>query len=76
MNYDLATYSCADQLVESPKLTLIVGVAKHANMASWLIKLRACAIHFQYNTVSVVSWADSRQFESWYIQRYVWLSHS
>ena len=30
MNYELATYSCADQLVESPALTLIVGVAKRA----------------------------------------------
>ena len=30
MNYELATYSCADQLVESPALTFIVGVAKRA----------------------------------------------
>ena len=50
MNYELATYSCANQLVESPALTLIVGVAKRA-----VLVLRACAIHFQ---VSVVSWAD------------------
>ena len=28
MNYELATYSCSDKLVESPALTLIVGVAK------------------------------------------------
>ena len=41
MNYELATYSCANQLVESPALTLIVGVAKRAQLR------RACAIHFQ-----------------------------
>ena len=29
MNYELATYSCA---VESPALTLIVGVAKRAQL--------------------------------------------
>ena len=28
MNYELAAYTCADQLVESPALTLIMGVAK------------------------------------------------
>ena len=30
MHCELATYSCANQLVESPVLTFIVGVAKHA----------------------------------------------
>ena len=30
MNYELATYSCADQLVKSSALAFIVGVAKHA----------------------------------------------
>ena len=32
MNYELTTYSCAHQLVESPALTLIVGVAKRAQL--------------------------------------------
>ena len=50
MNYELATYmySCADQLVESPALTFIVGVAKRA-------QFRAHAALFTSNkTVSVV----------------------
>ena len=42
MNYELATYSCADQLVESPALTLIVGVAKRA-------QFRACASSMRYS---------------------------
>ena len=32
MNYELATNSCANQLVESPALTLVVGVAKRAQL--------------------------------------------
>ena len=79
MNYELATHSCADQLVESPALTLIVGVAKRAQLRAhassmWLFTSN--------NTVSVVLWADSRRLKvttvSIEIQRYVhvWLSHS
>ena len=42
MNYELATYSCADQLVESPALTFIMGVAKRA-------KFRARALSMRYS---------------------------
>ena len=42
MNYELATYSCADQLVKSPALTFIVGVAKRA-------QFRACALSMHYS---------------------------
>ena len=44
MNYELATYSCADQLVESPALvlTFIVGVAKRS-------QFRACASSMRYS---------------------------
>ena len=49
MNYELATYSCANQLVESPALTLIVGVAKHAVLCF------EHALFASNNTVSVVS---------------------
>ena len=62
MNYELATYSCANKLV------LIMGVAKRGYLAA-----RASSMHYSL-TVSVVSWADSRQLEvyhSWYIQHYV-----
>ena len=70
MNYELATYSCANQLVESPALTLIVGVAKRA-------QLPARASRFtSNNTVSVVSSADSRWLKVYHIQCYLWLSHS
>ena len=40
MNYQLATYSCADQLVESPALTLIVGVAKRAPLRARASSMR------------------------------------
>ena len=51
MNYELATYSksCANQLVESPALTLIIGVAKHAVLCF------EHALFASNNTVSVVS---------------------
>ena len=42
MNYELATYSCANQVVESPALTFIVGVAKRA-------QFRACALSMRYS---------------------------
>ena len=59
MNYELATYSCADQLIESPALTFIVGVAKRA-------QFRARASSMRYSlpiAVSVVLWADSRRLK-------------
>ena len=61
MNHELATYSCADQLVESTALTFMVGVAKRA-------QFRARASSMRYsgtsnNTVSVVLWADSRRLK-------------
>ena len=40
MNYELATYSCANQLVESPALTLIVGVAKRAQLRARASSMR------------------------------------
>ena len=42
MNYELATYSCADQLVESwpPALTFIVGVAKRAQFRARASSMR------------------------------------
>ena len=40
MNYELATYSCANQLVESPALTLIVGVAKRAQLCARTSSMR------------------------------------
>ena len=40
MNYELATYSCASQLVESPALTLIVGVAKRAQLRARASSMR------------------------------------
>ena len=40
MNYELATYSCADQLIESPALTLIVGVAKRAQFRARASSMR------------------------------------
>ena len=40
MNYELATYSCADQLVESPALMFIVGVAKHAQFCARASSMR------------------------------------
>ena len=81
MNYELATYSRANQLVESPALTLIVGVAKRA-----VVMLRA----LRYSKLPIIqysecasSWADGyvarlKVYHSWYwyIQRYLWLSHS
>ena len=50
MNYELATYSCADQLVEreSPALTFIVGVAKRA-------QFRARASSMRYS-LPIVRW--------------------
>ena len=57
MNYELTTYSCANQLIESPALTFIVGVAKRA---------QPCfknALFTSNNTVSVVLWADSRRLK-------------
>ena len=39
MNYELATYSCADQLIESPALTFIVGVAKHAQLCAHALSM-------------------------------------
>ena len=75
MNYELATYSCADKLVESPATNAHRGCGQ-----TWLAicAVRASSMHYSL-TVSVVSWADSRELEvyhSWYIQHYVWLSHS
>ena len=48
-NYELhvATYSCANQLVESPALTLIVGVAKRA-------QLRARASSMRYSLPVII----------------------
>ena len=40
MNYELATYSCADQLVKSPALTFIVGVAKRAQFRARASSMR------------------------------------
>ena len=44
MNYELALnlllYSCADQLVESPALTFIVGVAKRAQFCARASSMR------------------------------------
>ena len=60
MNHELATYSCADQLVESPALTFMVGVAKRAQLTSSVLMLRACTSN---NTVSVVMWADSKRLK-------------
>ena len=40
MNYELASYSCADQLVESPALTLIVGMAKRAQFRARASSMR------------------------------------
>ena len=73
MNYELAIYSCANQLIKSPALMLIMGVAKCTQL---VLVLQPCTSN---NTVSVVSWADSRQLKvcySWHIQCYLWLSHS
>ena len=52
MNYELATYSCADQLVESPALTLIVGVAKRAQLQ---LQLRARALSMRYS-LPITQW--------------------
>ena len=40
MKYELATYSCADQLFESPALVLIVGVAKRAQFRARALSMR------------------------------------
>ena len=45
MNYELAAYSCADQLLESPALMLIVSVAKRG----YLAQLNACASSMGYS---------------------------
>ena len=69
MNYELATYSCADQLVKSSAPTFIVGVAKRAKFQV----LCSCFEHALFTSLSVVSWADSRWlkvYHDWYIQRY------
>ena len=60
MNYELATYSCADQLVESPALMLIVGVAKRAQLH---VRASSMRLFTSNNTVSVVLWADSRRLK-------------
>ena len=50
MNYELATYSCADQLVESAALTFIVG----GNTCSVLCSCFEHALFTSNMTVSVV----------------------
>ena len=59
MNYELATYSYASQLVESPALTLIVGVAKRA-------QLRARASSMRYS-LPITQSSVSRRLKVYHI---------
>ena len=72
MNYELATYSCANQLIESPALTLIVGVAKRARTPSMRYSLPIIqGVWFRGLIVD-----GYRLRKVYHIQRYLWLSHS
>ena len=65
MNYELTTYSCANQLVESPALTLtVVGVPCSASSMH--------ALFTSNNTVSVVS-VHGQRFTTVGIYSVIWL---
>ena len=61
MNYNM-NYSCTDQLVESPALTLIVGVAKRAQFPA-----RALSMHYSHPIIRV----HFSGLHSWYTKLHV-----